>query len=202
MYIRHVYCTLKYWSNLLPIQICMTCASSYKTLNRLLEIISEDMAKFNVNYVIMSGTLLGQARSREIIRWDHDIDIFIKNRTEFERLRQYWLDSNRLELVQGSEWSSWCLPGSFKSWGFVDIYDQSDLQYDPIQIDLLSNWPGYRCVLNDIVVRCPSREIALLKRLYGPNYLIPDSSHRFEAWAAKTGLHFLLWTKYFCQALF
>ncbi len=42
------------------------------------------MLKYKYKYILCSGTLLGYARYRNILRWDDDIDIFIPPENQYD----------------------------------------------------------------------------------------------------------------------
>jgi lipopolysaccharide cholinephosphotransferase len=56
---------------------------SKQTAIELLKITIDILNEFNINYFLISGTLLGYARHNDFIPWDDDIDLIVELNQKF-----------------------------------------------------------------------------------------------------------------------
>jgi len=157
-----------------------------KTINILKE--------FKIKYFIISGTLLGYVRHKDIIPWDDDIDIMVDNTIILKFNQMYQKYKNELTFINNQNFlfkicnKNKCKPIQsyfYKNcllnkndqyfWPFIDIfvYNQSGnkLDFYNKSWDKKEFFPLKKVNFLNMKVNIPSNPDYFLKINYGPNYL-------------------------------
>lgn len=169
----------------LPIRIL------HQKMRRLLKKFDRLCRRQKWHYWIESGTLLGAVRDNKIIPWDDDVDVsmLIHDCAQLFRNKEV-LKSYGLEpaFVEEHQIYKVYLIGDYSTW--IDIFPRKLIKdrYEFSHETTRRVWPGewfekdaldghqmYR--LGNIHVKGPIHPIPYLKRMYGPQWRIPNQTH-------------------------
>lgn len=179
----------------------------YKSIAiNLLKDIIDILNDFNINYFIISGTLLGKIRHDDFIPWDDDIDLIVDKSILNKLDNIYNKYGDKINL--GMKWDSfvkvcykdigneivnhwkYCLLGKKRSyrWPFIDlfVYDENDekLLFFKKEWDKNNFFPYVETNFVGLNVRIPNNPDYFLKINYGENYMkdykITKYSHKIE----------------------
>lgn len=151
------------------------------------------METLQVQFFLMSGTLLGLKRAGELIPWDHDFDIGLLDGTLVEPLSEmlkpfYDIIEPHLDVPNGAYlWLRHTLePGvvcSFELRAFYfkgeTAFFNQDFGFDPPNKYVNLTWPAEHLRTLDTirfheeVYAAPSQADKFLERMYGPTWILP-----------------------------
>ena len=143
-----------------------------------LQIISDLFNKNNINYFIMSGTLLGSVRHNEMIPWDDDADIGVME-TDLEKIMALNKELNPQGYEIVPSWRIYKFRKIGTEYPFVDIFGfkKDNDKYILNHQELRDTWPNeyfseeelfpikiYK--FDNIYLKGPNYPIAYLDRMY------------------------------------
>ena len=164
-------------------------------INLLTDIINI-LDKFNIDYFLISGTLLGFQRHGDFIPWDDDIDIIVsddfylkyneiiasinKNHIFFSRNKYVYKFSYSDKLISHCDNKYY--------WPFVDIFtfykSENSLDFFNKKWNINEFYPIKKMLFNGIIVNVPFNPDYFLKINYGDDYMTIFKSnewnHRYE----------------------
>ena len=150
-----------------------------RVLLNVLKHVSEVMQTCNIEYIIWAGTLLGALRHHGFIPWDNDVDILIKASSEksllscietrdempFTWIIRHGKHSDIIPIKVVDKNSGYYVD-IFMCWeqadGTCEWRFSTPNNYYPLK-DL---FPSKPCMFDSLVVTCPSKPRAVLKRTY------------------------------------
>ena len=160
---------------------------SYKESNQILNALFDFSQKFNVDYAVGFGTLLGYARHQDFIPWDDDIDIMIDENdlTVFENTAFPYLKQNyniSFVPVQHPELPNLKyklfydynenIKGYDYSWSFVDIFtyvkkSPTEIYYPDLKKTIdVKEWKIINSYMGQAQVKVPSEYKSWLDQVY------------------------------------
>ena len=161
-----------------------------------LELLKETIAfldEFDIDYFIISGTLLGHIRHNDFIPWDDDIDLIV-DEIIFEKLllitEKY---DHKLNFIKDDYIIKTCFPNKHKiltcyrwsnkllknntnyCWPFIDLFtykkDEGSLQFFNKNWDYKEFFPSKKVSFNNIIVNIPKNPEYFLNLNYGPDFM-------------------------------
>ncbi len=169
---------------------------SYK--NIAIELFKQTIAilnEFNVDYFLISGTLLGHIRHQGLIPWDDDIDLLVDSRiiNHLPKIYEKYKTlsflckhkitkvcfSNQGKEIQGNphNWKDHILNrGGRYNWPFVDLFpyeiQKNEIRFFNKKWDLDQFFPAQKVMFLDINCCIPKNSDYFLRENYGPDYMI------------------------------
>lgn len=153
-------------------------------LKQTIDILNE----FQIDYFLISGTLLGYTRHNDFIPWDDDMDLIVDKSFMDKKddiIKKYFDDNSDMMFCT---WYQYIFKFSFKSkvhsfnrrkvkynWPFVDlfIYDSNEknLIFFNKLWDIKQFYPCKETLFHNIKVKIPNNSEYFLKRNYGDDYM-------------------------------
>jgi lipopolysaccharide cholinephosphotransferase len=152
-----------------------------KSLFSYLQIISDLFNKNNINYWIMSGTLLGSIRHNGMIPWDDDADIGV-NELDLEKILALNNELNPLGYEIVPSWKIYKFKKIGVEYPFVDIFgfSKDNNKYILNHIILRNMWPNEYFTEDELF----PLKIYKFENIYlkGPNYPIAYLDRMYHNW--------------------
>lgn len=160
------------------------------------------LEEFNINYCLISGTLLGYVRHNDFIPWDDDIDLIVDS-VIFDKIpeivKKYGDDLNFAKTDymvktcfknKGAEiksvWANRMLnKGDKYNWPYIDLFVYSQPNDKTILFfkkkwDVDNFFPVNKVVFNGITVNIPKNPHHFLAANYGGNYMTVLKSNAYN----------------------
>jgi len=150
--------------------------------------------KHNVDYFLISGTLLGYCRHNDFIPWDDDMDILVSS-DFISKINE--IDTNKFKIY--TMCIKHCYKLSFNNkvvshqdgkyyWPFVDIFiyniHDENMNFFSKNWNINQFFPKNRVLFNGIMVYVPNNPMHFLEINYGKDcmtkYISPSYNHRNE----------------------
>lgn len=174
-----------------------------KTAIDILKETTTILQELEINYCLISGTLLGQVRHNDFIPWDDDIDLLVDN-SIFDKIQDFVNKCDKLNVLMRekknivkvcsmngmeipenkivSGWKEHGLREKKYCWPFIDLftYTQKDdrLFFFDKEWDTNEFFPLKKINFLGIETFVPKNPDYFLKRNFGPNYMTEmKSSH-------------------------
>lgn len=167
-------------------ELIMTEEERFELISYL-QVLSNILNNNNINYWIMSGSLLGSVRHGEIIPWDDDADIGIME-TDLEKLLLLNKELNDLGFEVIPSWKIYKFKKIGKDYPFVDIFcfTKDNDRYILNHVDLRETWPNEYFYEDELF----PLKIYNFGPIYlkGPNYPIEYLDRMYHNWR-KLGRH-------------
>ncbi len=173
---------------------------------QLLKKLVELLNKYNIEFFLISGTLLGYCRHNDFIPWDDDIDIIVSPNflTNYKEILREINDKEEYDFYTVND--NYFYKFFFKTkviptnngkyfWPFIDIFiyniDYNINNNERKYINFFNiNWkyeeffPGKKVLFNGLEVFIPINPDYFLKINYGEkymdHYISPEWNHRYE----------------------
>jgi phosphorylcholine metabolism protein LicD len=165
------------------------------------------LEEFEINYFIISGTLLGYVRHNDFIPWDDDIDLIVDN-SIFDKLPAIMKKYNNIISIVSAgyiiktcfkdreiylpycQWPKFMLNKDDKYFfPFIDLFiytkenNNTQISFFNKQWNIINFFPAKKVLFNNIIVSIPAVPDYFLKINYGNTYMtILKSNH----WHHKT----------------
>lgn len=136
--------------------------------------------KYNINYWIHAGTLLGYVRHKGIIPWDDDIDFgFIKN----ENTQLLIKDLENNNFVIKNDFFGFKIFDSNNKKIFIDMFEfnLNDNMYLQTELSQMiwpkENYPVNelmplkKCMFGKVELYCPNKSVDFCERVYSKNFM-------------------------------
>lgn len=154
---------------------------------QLLKNLIDLFEKFNIEYMLISGTLLGYYRHNDFIPWDDDIDLLVSNDfidkinllsndENFIKNKCLFFTQKKLHVYKFS-FSNRIISHDKYCWPFIDIFVfNCDTMNNYINF-FNKNWilnnflPTKKVLFNNLQVKIPTNPIYFLEINYGKNFM-------------------------------
>ncbi len=174
------------------------------TALELLKICIDMLNEFNINYFLISGTLLGQVRHNDFIPWDDDIDIIVDNTiitklpeitAKYDTLVNFLNKGTLLKICFDNKVNKLdCIlnkfllkPNKNYCWPFIDLFVYTDYEYDNKMNFFQKSWnkdyffPPQKVKFNNILVNIPKDPHYFLKINYkSADYMTTLVSNNYQ----------------------
>jgi phosphorylcholine metabolism protein LicD len=165
----------------------------YKNIGMdLLGIIVKLLDKYEIEYFLISGTLLGYVRHNDFIPWDDDIDLLVSD----DFVKKINIISNDIDFINSNcafhsknqyvhkiFYTDKVIQHNGFNWPFVDIFTYSikqnelDFFYKRWKCDEF--FPSEKVLFNELIVSIPKNPQYFLEINYGKNYMDIYESSRY-----------------------
>lgn len=162
----------------------------------LLEIVTNILDEYKIDYFLISGTLLGYVRHNDFIPYDDDMDLIVSSDIKDKLNDIYEKYNSKITLLRKDEIIKICFKDkvynldSFKIWSsnalnkkdsyfwpFIDLFifnyskDKKCLIFFKKEWNVAEFFPKEQKEFNDIIVSIPKNPDYFLSKNYGSNYM-------------------------------